>query len=179
MLPLVIGTFLTLFLAGVGATWKAATLRHSVIAEWEGRRSLAVGQLNQRAVEALIELQGQISAVLPSEDERFDPSRVVADPGTMLRLVSVYQLAIVSRERIDRYHGWALRVGPISVASCGFFLLGLLTGLPCLLISGLAGWIFLGLGLFTSGVFGLLVALTARVVSEHQMSSIEVVANAK
>lgn len=103
---------LVLLLAVLGAVWRMASLRGDTFDKWRQRVELAEVGLSERAVEELRRMQIEISLLLGT-DGRFDPSRVVADPGDLLVGVLRLKSLIEIREQLRSRFRLLLRLGPI------------------------------------------------------------------
>lgn len=103
---------LVLLLAVLGAVWRMASLRGDTFEKWRPRVELAEAGLSKKGVEELREMQIQLHRLLGTEI-KFDPSRVVADPGDLLASVLRVKSVIETRDRLQHRFHLLLRLGPI------------------------------------------------------------------
>lgn len=74
----------TLLLAAVAVFWRSVHLRGRKVRELAEPVDLARTGLAERALEEFRSLQGELNALVPPDDEPFDPTTVVLDPAKLV-----------------------------------------------------------------------------------------------
>lgn len=118
----------TLLLAAVAVFWRSVHLRGRKVRELAEPVDLARTGLAERALEEFRSLQGELNALVPPDDEPFDPTTVVLDPAKLVDPAK-RGLRIVRRQsRVDRQYRQLLSVCSIAKYLSATF---------CLLLAGL------------------------------------------
>jgi hypothetical protein len=109
----VVGVAVAVLAVLAASAWKAAALRSDLISDWSQRIDLAKAGLEERAVEVLVEIQVQISAVVLRPGEPFDPARAIADPAGLRSHVDKYIAVMDARDGLRTRLRAILKVGPV------------------------------------------------------------------
>ena len=100
-------------LALVGALWRLATLKASVVRDWAQRVTVAEAGLETKAIDELKLMQDEIVDLLAPLGA---PSESVADPGTLALAVRRYVTLMDARDKIRRHFHRLVQVGPVMMS---------------------------------------------------------------
>lgn len=150
-------------IAALGVFWLSVHLRGRKVRELAERVDLAYTGLAERALEQFRALQAELNALIPPDDEPFDPTSVVLDPAKLVG-PAMRGLRIVRRHsQVGRHYRHLLAVCSIAKylsATFCLLLVGLLVGYyfvfatPVLWAPLLWGCVAVGVGgVITLGVY--------------------------
>lgn len=116
--------FAVLAIAGVGAVWKAASLRGDLGKDWTPRVETAEAGLADRATAEAVGIQAEITEMIGSGAGKL-PRLATANPAPLARRAAELQKTLrIGALRIGDFQ-WLLRLGPLMTATAIAFLLGL------------------------------------------------------
>jgi hypothetical protein len=166
--------FAVLAIAGVGALWKAASLRGDLSNEWTPRVATAEAGLAERATGEALAMQREITEMIGSGSGQL-PRLATVDPTPLADRAAELQKTLRIGARVPSDFSWFLRLGPLMILAAVSFLLGLaavfadsadLLALAALRIAGL----ILGGASFASG----LLLVLAYVLLNQRLSGAEI-----
>lgn len=113
-----------LAIAGVGALWKAASLRGDLGNDWTPRVDTAEAGLAERATGEALAMQREIAEMIGSGSGAL-PRLATVDPTPLAERAGELQKTLVVGARVPNDFKWFLRLGPLMVTAAIAFLLGL------------------------------------------------------
>jgi hypothetical protein len=116
--------FAVLAVAGVGALWKAASLRADLGKDWTSRVATAEAGLADRATSEALSMQRQITEMIGSGSGKL-PRLATVDATPLAGQAGELQKTLQIGARVPRDLKWCLRLGPLMTAAAITFLLGL------------------------------------------------------
>jgi hypothetical protein len=116
--------FAVLAVAGVGAFWKAASLRGDLGKEWNPRVEDTEIALADRATIEAVRLQAEITEMIGSGEGSL-PRLATVDPHPLLERAEDFKKTLLIGARVPRDLTWFLHLGEIMAAAAVAFLLGL------------------------------------------------------
>jgi hypothetical protein len=116
--------FAILGLAGIGALWKAATLRGDTREKWAPRVADAEAGMADRATTEAISMQREIAEVIGSSPGAL-PRLATFDAAPLAKRAAEFQKTLTVGSRVPSDFRWLLRLGPLAILIAVAFLLGL------------------------------------------------------
>jgi hypothetical protein len=116
--------FAVLAISGVGALWKAASLRGDLGKDWTPRVEDAEVGLADRATREALCLQDEITELIGSGASSL-PRLATVDPAPLAHRAGEFQRTLTVGARVPRDFRWFLRLGPFMIVVATAFLLGL------------------------------------------------------
>jgi hypothetical protein len=166
--------FAVLAISGLGALWKAASLRGDLGKDWTPRIRTAEAGLAERATAEALAMQQEISNLIGSGAGQI-PRLATVDPSPLAERAGDLQKTLRVGVRVPNDFKWFMRLGPLMIGAAVVFLIGLAAAFldsSELLKSTVlrTGGVLLG---GTAGVFGLLL-ITAYVLLNQRLSGAEI-----
>lgn len=116
--------FAVLAVAGVGALWKAASLRGDLGKDWTPRANTAEAGLAERATAEALLMQQEISELIGSGAGQI-PRLATVNPAPLAQRAGDLQKTLRVGARIPDDFKWLLRLGPLMISAAVAFLIGL------------------------------------------------------